>query len=164
MVWTPPATGRAQDGGAGRAPAGRRTGRTAERALAIGGAAVGVLGGAGTGIIEAFYAPLRWGAVRLPLAPLLAVASNMLLVWFTYRVTRRTGLAMLPGAAWLVVMGFAMDKRTEGDLLLVAGNWMALVLVIAGSLAWAVAVAVLVWRHALPPARHGSTGMLPPVR
>src|SRR3712207_3412712 len=42
-----------------------------------------------TAVHEAFLSALYWGEVRLPLAMLVAVAGNLGLVWFAYRVTGR---------------------------------------------------------------------------
>lgn len=102
-----------------------------------------------TAAYEGFLSPLRWGGTRVPLAPALALLINPLLVWFTYRVTGSRKLALLPGLAWCLVLVAAAFGTSEGDIMLAGNNWMALVLMLAGALAWAVAAAALVIQ--LPP-------------
>lgn len=100
---------------------------------------MGLLAAVVTGIIEALYAPLRVGTVRVPLSPVLAAVFNIVIIWFVYQVTRRRGLALLPGLAWFAVMIVSASRTTEGDLLFTGDNWMALVTIGAGTAAWVVA-------------------------
>ncbi len=140
-----------------------------ERLLVIGGAVVGILGGAFSGIIEAFYSPLMAGTVRVPLSPVLALVGNVALVWFTYRVTLRVRLALLPGLAWFAVMVLSLTgttgtgRTTEGDVIFTGDNWMALLLIVGGSLAWGIAGGALIMSRR-PVQRYGSrplTGRTP---
>ncbi len=73
----------------------------------------------------------------MPVALLAAVVGNAAIVWFTYRVTRHVGLALLPGLAWLIVMGVAGTTTSDGDLILTGNNWVGLATIATGSLAWA---------------------------
>ncbi|OLB81544.1 MAG: hypothetical protein AUI14_02950 [Actinobacteria bacterium 13_2_20CM_2_71_6] len=102
--------------------------------LRIAGTVVGVLGGFLTALWEIFLSPPH--AFVIPLAPLLAIASNVALVWFTKRVTGRTGLALLPGLVWFVTMFGGAVRTTEGDLLIPGSDWPGLLALLLGGLAW----------------------------
>jgi hypothetical protein len=106
--------------------------------LKIGGVLVGLFGGFVTGVWEVFLSPLYAGRVPLPVAPLLAVATNLALIWFTRRVTGVTGLSLLPGVVWFVTMLTAASKTAEGDLLIPSADWMGLVTILVGALAWGI--------------------------
>lgn len=130
-----------------------------EPAYRIAGTAVGAALGAVTGVWEVVLTPMyaHVGGVsfRLPLAAVLAVAGNAGLVWFTRMVTGRLGLALVPGLAWFVVILAGATKTGEGDLLITGDNWVGLLTILLGSLAWAAAayVAITRSRPRTPPAR-----------
>jgi hypothetical protein len=105
--------------------------------LRIAGGVVAVAGGLVSAVIEVFLAPLRIDTVRLPVSVLLAIAGNLILVWFTYRATGRRGLVVLPFLVWMVVMIRASGRTSEGDLLLTGDNWVGLVTIFAGTAAFA---------------------------
>jgi hypothetical protein len=107
-------------------------------AYKIGGVLVGLAGGFVTGVWEVFLSPLYAGRVPLPVAPVLAVVTNLALIWFTRRVTTVTGLSLLPGVVWFVTMLTAASKTAEGDLLIPSTDWMGLVTILAGALAWGI--------------------------
>jgi hypothetical protein len=115
-----------------------------ELLLRIGGTAVSLLGGFLTGLWEVFLSPPHAFGVVLPVAPVLAVATNAALVWFARLVTGSAGLAALPGVAWFVTMFTATVRTTEGDLLLPGNDWPGLLALLFGGLAWAVAAYRLV--------------------
>jgi hypothetical protein len=71
-------------------------------------------------------------------SPLLAVAGNLVLVWFTYRATGRRGAVVLPVLVWMAVMIPAAGRTNEGDLLLTGDNSVGLVTIFAGVVAFAV--------------------------
>jgi hypothetical protein len=77
--------------------------------------AVGIAGLAGTEL----------GSVRAPTAVLLAVAGNLVLVRLAESVTGTGWGGLLPAAGWLLVILPALGTTTEGDRLLVAGDWVA---------------------------------------
>jgi hypothetical protein len=110
-----------------------------ERFLRIAGTAVGVLAGFVTALWEVFISPLYVNHVLIPIAPVLAVAGNVALVWFTRRVTGSTGLALLPGVVWFVTMFTGSIRTAEGDLLIPASDWPGLVALLAGAVAWGLA-------------------------
>ncbi|MEN3307713.1 MAG: hypothetical protein V7603_3915 [Micromonosporaceae bacterium] len=107
--------------------------------LRFGGTAVGVLLGFATGVWEVFLSPLYVGRVPLPVAPILAVATNLGLVWFSYFITGHKGLALLPGVAWFAVMIISASKTAEGDVPIPGSDWMGLLAVLLGALAWGIA-------------------------
>lgn len=129
-------------------PAGR-----GDLVLRVLGALVAMAGALVTALIEVFLAPLRVGTVRLPLSLLLAVAGNLVLVWYTYRVTGKRAAVALPGLVWAVVMVRASGRTTEGDLLLTGDNWVGLLTILAGTAAFAAGAYALILprRRQLPP-------------
>ncbi len=121
------------------APAARPIPPAVDRALVVAGTVVGILLSVATGFWEVFLSPLYWGRVPLPLAPVLAVLTTLGLIWFTRVVTGRTGLSLLPGVAWFIVMIAATMPRPNGSNLLPSVAWMGLVAVLAGSATWTIA-------------------------
>jgi hypothetical protein len=107
--------------------------------LRIGGTLVGVLLGFATGLWEVFLSPLYAGRVPVPIAPVLAFATNFVLVWFTHFITRHKGLALLPGIAWFAVMIISASKTSEGDLPIPGSDWMGLFAILLGALGWGIA-------------------------
>ena len=106
--------------------------------LRIAGTVVGVVAGFVTGLWEIFLSPISAGAVMLPISPVLAIVSNVGLVWFTKQVTGRTGLALLPGVVWFVTMFTGATRTHEGDLLIPGDDWPGLVALLVGAVAWGV--------------------------
>jgi len=113
--------------------------RVLERVMVIGGTAVALALSVMTAIWEVFLSPLYWGSVALPLSPVLAAGTTLGLIWFTRTVTGSTGLALLPGTVWFVVMVLATMPWHNGTVLLPSVAWMGLVAVLVGSACWTVA-------------------------
>jgi len=127
--------------------------------LRVVGVIVGVCLAAVTAFWEALLTPLHvtiFGAVvRLPIAPLVAIILNIGIFWFGRVVTGRTGLALLPAIAWFVVIFAAGNRTSEGDILIAGNNWVGVVTILLGAVAWAAGVYVLMFRsrrHAPDPA------------
>jgi hypothetical protein len=120
-------------------------------ALSIAGTAVGLLLGFATAVWEVFLSPLYAGRVPLPVAPVLAILTNAGLVWFTYFLTGRRGLALLPGVVWFATMLVGATKTGEGDLPIPGNDWMGLFAVMLGALAWGVAAYWLLLRPSTRP-------------
>ncbi|HZD98284.1 MAG TPA: hypothetical protein VE132_09005, partial [Micromonosporaceae bacterium] len=121
-----------------------------ELILRVVGVVIAVCLAAVTAFWEALLTPLHvtiFGAVvRLPIAPLIAVVLNIGIFWFGRVVTGRTGLALLPAVAWFVVIFAAGNRTSEGDILIAGNNWVGVVTILLGAVAWAVGVYVLMFR------------------
>jgi hypothetical protein len=116
--------------------------RRAEIGYRVGGTLVGVGLGAMSGFWAALLTPLYvviGGAViRLPVAALVVFVANVAIFLFTRYVTGSTALALIPAVSWLIVIGAAGRTKSEGDLLITGNNWVGIVTILVGALAWAV--------------------------
>jgi hypothetical protein len=125
------------------------------RLLAIAGAVVATGLGAVLGLFEAFLTPLRLPhSTYLPVALILAVVGNPVLSWFATEVTGRRFAAILPAGAWCAVWFIAATRTAEGDLIITGNNWVGLVTLLAGPIAFALGIfipVVLEQRRTLPP-------------
>jgi hypothetical protein len=108
--------------------------------LKIAGAVVATGLAAVLGVTEAFLSPLRIGTVRIPLSLVLAILLNPPLAWYAVAVTGRKAAAALPALAWSAVWFIAASKTTEGDLVIASGNWVGLMTLLAGPIAFAVGI------------------------
>jgi hypothetical protein len=108
--------------------------------LKIVGAVVATGLGAVLGLTEAFLSPLRIATVYVPISLVLAVLLNPALAWYAVDVTGRKAAAALPAVAWCAVWFMAASKTTEGDLIIAGGNWVGLVTLLAGPLAFAAGI------------------------
>ena len=104
--------------------------------LRLAGTAVGMALGFVSGVWVVFLSPVYAGTVPLPVAPVLAVACNLGLIWFTLRVTGSKGLALLPGVAWLAAMVIGSMRTREGDLLIPGSDLMGLIAIVVGAVVW----------------------------
>lgn len=135
-------------------PPGERLGPTriaaaVDLALRVIGGVIAVVASALTALLELLFATLRVGGHLIGVSVVLAVAANLALGWFAYRAVGRLWAVALPAAVWLVVMGVASVRTSEGDVLLAANNWVAFPMMIAGSIAFA----VVAYRLILSPRR-----------
>jgi hypothetical protein len=136
--------------GAGRKP--EVVGGPLDIAITVGGLVVAVLLALALAVFEAFLAPLRVSDLgfsgpgesnlRIPLALVLALVTNPLLGWFAYATTGRRFAALLPAGAWCVVWILAAGRTTEGDLLITNDNWVGLLTLFGGPIAFAVGIYV----------------------
>jgi hypothetical protein len=121
------------------APPERTPSAAAEVAVRAGGVVVVVLATVVTAVAELYLTPLRVGGVPIGVAIPFAAAANWGLAWFALTTTGRRWAMGLPWALWTVIMLFAAGVRTtEGDYLLGGNDWVALVMILVGSLAFAV--------------------------
>ena len=115
-------------------------------------------------LAEAFWLPLRAGAVPIPLSVLAAVTGNLLLVPLAHRLSGSRAVAVLPGVVWLVVALGATVRRPEGDLVLVGGGAtgaVGLAFLVCGVVAAAFAVGRVLAAPVRPaPSGSGSGGAL----
>jgi hypothetical protein len=92
-----------------------------------------------SGLLELFFTPLRVGGVVIGVSILLALVANPAIAWFAVTTTRRRSSVAPPWIIWTAMMLFATGYRTpEGDYLVSGDDWVALVMVLVGSLAFAV--------------------------
>ncbi|MET7398431.1 hypothetical protein ABZS66_33580 [Dactylosporangium sp. NPDC005572] len=123
--------------------------RRLDLSITIGGLVVVTLLALVLALIEAFFAPFRLNGsgVRIPISLVLALVTNPLLGWFAFTTTGRRLAALLPAGAWCVVWILAAGRTSEGDLLLTEGNWVGLLTLFAGPLAFAVGIYVSALRR-----------------
>jgi hypothetical protein len=92
-----------------------------------------------TAVAELYLTPLRLGGVPIGVAVLFAAVANWGLGWFAVTTTGRRWALAPPWALWTIIMLFAAGVRTrEGDYLLSGNDWIALVMILVGSLSFAV--------------------------
>jgi len=83
-----------------------------------------------------------------------SLIGNPVLSWFAGEVTGKRFAAILPAAAWCAVWIVAATKTHEGDLIITGNNWVGLVTLLAGPIAFALGIFIptyLETRRALPP-------------
>jgi hypothetical protein len=79
------------------------------------------------------------GGPLIPLAVVLAVVGNLGIAWFAVGTTGRRWALGPPWALWTIVMLIAAGVRThEGDYLLSGTNYVALAMILIGSLTFAI--------------------------
>lgn len=113
--------------------------RALERTVKIAGVVVSVLATVFSALLELFLTPLRLGGVPVGAAIVLAVVANLAICWFVMTTVGRRWALAPPWGLWTLIMFFAAGTRTtEGDYLVGGDDWVALVMILAGSLAFAV--------------------------
>jgi len=124
-------------------PAGSRAGSRPGPALLALGYLLFAVAGAMTAAIEVLLVPSRIGQTLVPLAPALAVLSNVALPTLSRGLTDTRASAVPPYAGWLVATLVLAGARPEGDVLLPAGDaaYISYSLLGLGTLAGAVTVA-----------------------
>jgi hypothetical protein len=126
--------------------------RVLDIAITVGGLIVATLLGVGLAIVEALYSPLRVGGFRVPVSLLMAIVTNPLLGWFAFTTTRSRLAALLPAAGWCVVWILSAGRTSEGDLIITEDNWVGLLTLFAGPLAFAIGIYISSMRpRAVPP-------------
>jgi hypothetical protein len=88
-------------------------------------------------VFEVLLVPTRWGATLLPIAPVLAIASNVALPVLCRRLTGTVRSALPPVVGWLLAAFVLASTRPEGDVLLPAGDtaWVSYSVLFGGALA-----------------------------
>jgi hypothetical protein len=93
------------------------------------------------------------GGPLIGVSVLLAIAGNLAIAWFAVTITGRRWAFGPPWALWTLLMLFASGVRTaEGDYLVSGTNYVALAMVLIGSLAYAIYAYRLILQR-IPPAR-----------
>jgi hypothetical protein len=117
--------------------------------LRIGGVLVSLVLVVLTAALELYLTPLRAGGVPIGVAVLVAAVANWLISWFATETVGRRWAVGPAWALWTVLMFIAAGTRTaEGDYLISGNDWVALVMILVGSLTFA----VYVYRAILKPA------------
>jgi hypothetical protein len=113
--------------------------RALEVTVRTAGTVVAVLAAIFSGLLELFLTPLRFGGVPVGAVSIVAAAAaNLAIAWFASAAVGRRWALGPPWAVWTLIMFFAAGTRTtEGDYLLSADNWVALVMILVGSLTFA---------------------------
>jgi len=92
-----------------------------------------------TAVLELALSSLRVGGVLVGLAVPVAIVANYAISWFAVETAGRRWVMGPPAVVWVVFMMVIAGRRTaEGDYLLSADNCVGLVLILAGSLSFAV--------------------------
>jgi hypothetical protein len=113
--------------------------RALELTFRIAGVLIAVLATVLTAALEIFLSPLRLGGVPIGVAVPAAVLANLALCWFAVTTVGRRWALAVPWALWTLIMFFAAGTRTtEGDYLISGEDWVALVMILVGSLTFAV--------------------------
>ncbi len=131
------------------APPERTPSAAAEWAVRAGGVVVVLAATVVTAVAELYLTPLRIAGVPTGVAVPFAAVANWGLAWFALTTTGRRWALALPWVLWTVIMLFAAGVRTtEGDYLLGGNDWVALVMILVGSLTFAVYAYRVILRRA----------------
>ena len=133
---------------------GGEPGRGWEPVIRFGGVLISVLAAVVTGVLELVLTPLRVGDVVsvwrgdpigsgsgpvIGLSIVVALVANYAISWFAVSTTGRRWALGPPWALWTLIMLLAAGVRTsEGDYLLSGNDWVGLVMILLGSLTFAV--------------------------
>jgi hypothetical protein len=102
------------------------------------GVLLSVLAAALSGVLELLFASWRVAGFLTGASAVFAVAANLGIAWFAHRTVGRRWAVAPPWIVWTALMFVAAGvRRTEGDYLLSGDNWVGLVMVLGGSLAFA---------------------------
>ena len=120
-------------------PAEHRESRALDVLISVFGVVIAVVAAILSGFLEIFLTPLRAGGVLLGVAIPAAVIGNYAIAWFGYTTVGKRWAVAPPWVIWTLLMLFAAGVRTdEGDYLISGDNWVALVMILIGSLTFAV--------------------------
>jgi membrane associated rhomboid family serine protease len=111
------------------------------------------------GLLEMVLVPVYSGSTPVPIAVVLAVASNIVFPLLGYRIVPRPLAAIAPLVCWLiVVLVFGVMARPEGDVILPGGSLQLVSygVILGGALAGTLSVVI-----AIPP-RSRRSAISPP--
>jgi hypothetical protein len=112
--------------------------RALDLVIRIAGVVVSIVAVILSGVLEIFSTTLRVGGVPIGVAIPFAVVANVAIAWFAVTTTGRRWALGPPWVIWTLMMLFAAGVRTnEGDHLISGDNWVALFMILVGSLAFA---------------------------
>lgn len=121
-------------------PATERTQRPAlDRTVRVAGLVVALFATVVTAVAELYLSPMRFAGVPIGVAVPFAAAANWAIAAFAVHTTGRRWAFGVPWALWTVLMMAAAGmRRTEGDYLIGGTDWIALAMILVGSLTFAV--------------------------
>jgi hypothetical protein len=106
--------------------------------VALAGVTVSVLAALLSGVLEVLFASWRVAGFLVGASAVFAVPANLAIAWFAHRTVGRRWAVAPPWIVWTVLMFVAAGvRRTEGDYLLSGDNWVGLIMILLGSLAFA---------------------------
>lgn len=131
----------------------KRESRSLGRLVKIVGVVVSLIAAVLTGFFEIILAPVRAGGIPVGAAIVAAVVANYAIAWFAYATVGRRWAIGPPWALWTLFMLFAAGTRTtEGDYLIAGDDWVALAMILLGSLTFAVFAYRMILRPPATPA------------
>ena len=117
----------------------KKESRALDRTIRVAGVVVSVLAAVLSGLLELFFTTLRVGGVPVGVSVLMAVAGNVAIAWFAVTTADRRWALGPAWVVWTLMMLLAAGVRTrEGDYLVSGDDWVAMVMILAGSLTFAV--------------------------
>ncbi len=120
------------------APEERVESRALDPTIRAAGVVISLLATILSAALELFLTPLRLGGVPVGVSILLAALGNPAIARFAVVTTERRWAMGPPWALWTLLMLAAAGIRTnEGDYLIAGNDWVALVTILVGSLAFA---------------------------
>lgn len=116
-------------------PADPGSGRLPKPLLVLGFVLFG-LAGVLAGLLEVTLIPLRHGTALVPVAPVLAVLTGVLLPAISRGLTDSMAAAAPPAIGQLVAVWLLATSRPEGDVLMPAGStaWVSYAVLVLGTL------------------------------
>jgi hypothetical protein len=107
--------------------------------IRVAGWIISILAAILSGVLELFFTQLRVFGVPIGVSILMALVANPAIAWFAVTTTGKRSALAPPWIIWTIMMLFATGYRTaEGDYLVGGNDWVALVMILVGSLAFAV--------------------------
>jgi hypothetical protein len=137
-------------------PSQRPPGKALDTLIKVFGVLISVVAAILSGFLEIFLSPLRVGGFPLCVSVVVAVVGNYAIGWFAHTTVGRRWAVGPPWAIWTVLMLYAAGGRTtEGDYLLSGDNWVAMAMILIGSLTYAVFAYRMILKplSSLPPTR-----------
>lgn len=115
-----------------------RLARGFDLGLRVAGCVISVAAALLSGLLELFFASYRVGGYLIGVSVVFAVLVNAGIGWFAVRSVGHRWAVGPPWVMWTALMFLAAGVRTsEGDYLLAGDNWVGLIMILAGSLSFA---------------------------
>jgi hypothetical protein len=118
--------------------------------LRVVGGVVATIAAALFALLAVLLVPLRIGSVPIPIAFVVVIVGNILVIRYARRVTGSRLGVVGPCVAWFAVMLTAGQRTIEGDVLL-PGDWRGLGLLFIGALSLAITAYFAVAPNLGPP-------------